>query len=152
MGEAKKNHIDEALQRLARDVHNGTPQPSDDLLARVATDTALEALARDAVAMSPRPVPDLVARVLADAAAVSAELAPPIEAMGTATGTMPPQTSWTDRLFGWAGGAVAACAVCLSVGVGVGMEIDPAEMPMMGEPESEISLTVVGDLLPEDVL
>ena len=101
-------------------------------------DDALEGLAREARAATPLPGADLSARVLADAAAVSVQNAPVEAAMPEVADTTGSRQGIFDALFGWASGAVAAVAVCMSLGVAVGMELDPSDLPMLqGETEIE---------------
>ncbi len=58
-----------------------------------------------------------------------------------------------DILFGWAGGAVAAAALALIVGIGVGQQMDGG-LPMMAAAEEEVSGLFLSDsgFLPEDFL
>ena len=100
-----------------------------------ALDDALGGLAREMRDAAPLPGPDLTARVLADAAAVAAAKAP-VEARPAPAGAG--GAGVLERLFGWTSGALAAMAVCMSVGIAVGMEIDAADLPMMGETEPEM--------------
>ena len=102
-----------------------------------ALDDALSGLAREMRDAAPLPGPDLTARVLADAAAVAAEQAPSTAATG-ARESAPARGGLLDTLFGWTSGAFAAIAVCMSVGIAVGMEIDADDLPMLGQEESEI--------------
>ena len=102
-----------------------------------ALDDALSGLAREMRDAAPLPGPDLTARVLADAAAVAAARAPVAEAAPTAGGA-PARTGIFDTLFGWTSGAMAAIAVCMSVGIAVGMEIDAGDLPMLGDEEPEL--------------
>ena len=102
-----------------------------------ALDDALSGLAREMRGAAPLPGPDLTARVLADAAAVAAERAPAV-APARAMQAPPVRRGVFDTLFGWTSGAVAAIAVCMSVGIAVGMEIDATDLPMMGEEEPEM--------------
>ena len=141
---------DGAMQGLAREIASGAPVPGQDLTAAILGDAALQTLAREAALATPRPTPDLIARVLADASEMRAPVA--AAASGPTAPVRDQAPGFFDLLFGWTGGAVAAMALCLSVGVSVGMEIDPADLPMMDEEADEIVLTSEGDLLPEEFL
>ena len=110
-------------------------------------DQALAELARESTAKAPRPGPDLMARVLADAASV----APRHKAPAMATTAARPRTL-ADVLFGWTGGAVAALSLCLSMGVAIGMEMPPEQMPMMGDDTVEMAEVDPMGILPEDFI
>lgn len=97
-------------------------------------DNALAELASDVAQGTPRPNADLMARVLADAAAVAPTVAAPRPVLGSA----PANRSLLDSLFGWTSGAVATLALCLSVGIAVGMEMDGGEIPMTDPAESSL--------------
>lgn len=152
MVKPEDHEIDTALEALAKDMQAATPAPDEDLRARVLTDGALEALAQEALGVTPRPGPDLIARVLADAAQVASD-APAPDTPVLAPAPNASQGGFFDMLFGWTGGAVAAMALCLSVGVSVGMEIDAENLPIVSEADDgDIMISAEGDLLPEEIL
>lgn len=168
MADAEDKQVEEALARLAREVNAAAPRAHADLTARVMDDAAdvtaeasdaalesladtlvdpaLEALAHEVNARAPKPGTDLMARVLADAASV----APPMEAASVSTRAARPRTLG-DILFGWTGGAVAAMSLCLSMGVAIGMEIDPGQMPILGAAEEGMNETEQVLFLPEEM-
>jgi len=111
-------------------------------------DMLLEQLANDVAENTPRPGPDLMARVLADASDVIAAR-PVAKAVTVAAPASKP--SLMDFFRGWAGGAVAAMAVALVIGIGVGMEIDSGAMPFMDTEEDTLTMAD-GGFMPEDIL
>lgn len=154
MADEMDTRIDDALARLARDVNAGAPQPSAALAERILDDATdllvadgLDALASEVNARAPRPGADLMARVLADAAAVAPVAADTRIEMRPARprGIM-------DVLFGWTGGTVAALSLCLTMGVAVGMEIAPEDMPLMGGETIEVAEVDPMGIVPEDFL
>ena len=56
-----------------------------------------------------------------------------------------------DFFLGWATGAAAAMAVALVLGIGVGMQMEPGDLPFMGEEDDALTMSD-GGFLPEDVL
>lgn len=110
-------------------------------------DRALDALAHEVAAATPRPGADLMARVLADAA----QVAPPRPAPSVTLAPARPRTLG-EILFGWTGGAVAALSLCLSMGVAIGTEIEPGQMPLMGNVEDGMNETAQVAFLPEEYL
>ena len=112
-------------------------------------DAALAALAADAAQSSPRPGADLVARVLADAASIAVAQRKPEQAKPA------PATRFSQRdlLFGWTGGATAAAALALVVGISIGMQIEGG-LPMMAaeEPAEPAFLSADSGFLPDDML
>ena len=114
-------------------------------------DAALDELAADVVAATPRPGTDLTARVLADAAAVAAATVPAEEVRQSVAPTAG-GFSLSDFLFGWAGGATAAAALALVIGITVGMQVD-ADLPMMTENDGqEVGLFADSGFLSDDFL
>jgi len=117
-------------------------------------DAALEALATDERAARPAVSEALQARVLGDAAEVATESAGALERPQRG-----PVRVGGFRLFGlfdaWAGGAVAAVALCLAIGLGVGYRVGPEVLAQAGLGEEKIAITAdEGDglFLLEDVL
>ena len=117
-------------------------------------DAALAALAIDERAAQPAASESLQALVLGDAAEVGAEragaMAPPPRR---------PARSGGFRLIGlfdaWTGAAVAAVALCLAIGLGVGYRAGPEVLAQAGL--SEVKIVVVAEegsglFLSEDVL
>jgi len=114
-------------------------------------DAALAGLAADVRANTPRPGPDLIARVLADAAEVAAAHRPVTVAARPGGGRA--RSRIVEILLGWQCGAVAAMAVALVVGIGVGMEIDTSNIPMMeAEEDDGVFFTADAGFLPDDFL
>lgn len=117
-------------------------------------DAALAALGRDEQASHPAVSENLRARVLADAAAITAGRVK----SGTASRpkAVPTKRFWLLGLFDiWAGAAVAAVAICLAIGLGVGYEAGPQVLASAGLDGAELALAVDdgdGTLLWEDVL
>jgi hypothetical protein len=117
-------------------------------------DAALAALAIDERAARPAVSESLQARVLGDAAEVAAE--------GAGKMAQPPRRparSGGFRLFGlfdaWSGAAVAAVALCLAIGLGVGYQAGPEVLEQAGL--GEVKLAAVAEeggefFLSEDVL
>lgn len=118
---------------------------AEDLKMETAIDTALARLAQEVNDNTPRPGADLMARVLADAAAV----APAMAAPSVRTEAARPR-GFLDRVFGWTSGAIAAVAVCFSVGVAVGMEMDSNTLPVSAIQEQNVMGEVDGLFGPED--
>ncbi len=94
-------------------------------------DAALAALAIDERAVRPAVSESLQARVLGDAAEVAAEAAGAL-----ARPPRSPVRSGGFRLFGlfdaWSGAAVAAVALCLAIGLGVGYRAGPEVLAQAG--------------------
>ena len=102
-------------------------------------DAALAALAIDERAARPAVSASLQARVLGDAAEIAAERAGAMVA--------PPQSparSGGFRLSGlfdaWTGAAVAAVALCLAIGLGIGYRAGPEVLLQAGLVEVEIAV------------
>lgn len=96
-------------------------------------DTGLSALAQTARDTAPRPSADLMARVLADAGAVSAEAGASRDAPMARKRRRFDLPSVLGRIPGFAGGAVAAMALGLVLGLGIGYEFaaETAELPAL---------------------
>lgn len=107
-------------------------------------DQALADLAEEVQTASPRPSPDLMARVLADAADVTGQVPQP-QPVRRAT----PLRVWS---LGWLGGAVAAMAVALMLGIGVGAQLEPADLPLMASDDQGEMVLSDGGFLPEEIL
>ena len=117
-------------------------------------DAALAALAADERAARPAVSESLQARVLGDAAEVTAE-----SAATMARPARKPARSGGFRLFGlfdaWSGAAVAAVALCLAIGLGVGYRVGPEVLAQAGL--GEVTTVVAaeegsGFFVSEDVL
>jgi hypothetical protein len=113
-------------------------------------DAALAALAIDERAARPAVSESLQARVLGDAATV----APPSPTLARST-----VRSGGFRLFGlfdaWTGAAVAAVALCLAIGLGVGYRAGPEVLAQAGLGDVKIAVVAEesdGLFLLEDVL
>ncbi|MEM1162823.1 MAG: hypothetical protein AAGJ28_18010 [Pseudomonadota bacterium] len=156
MTDRNEEYLDAALSGLAADMARGAPQPGDTLVARVLDDAqaeawvtaAVEELAADAVANTPRPGPDLVARVLADAAAI----APPQAEQAPGTEPARGGFSLADFLFGWRSSAVAAMAIALVTGIGIGMQLEEGDLPLTEPVQQGNVFAMDGGLLPEEFL
>ena len=112
-------------------------------------DTLLQQLAEEVTVGTPRPGPDLMARVLADANDVIAAMPKP--ASPAVAAPIPAKPGIMDFLLGWSGGAVAALAVALMIGIGVGMESAPGTVPFMDAEEDTLTMAD-GGFMPEDIL
>ena len=117
-------------------------------------DAALAALAIDERAARPAVSESLQARVLGDAAEVAAG-----NADAVAQRPPGPVRSGGFRLFGlfdaWTGAAVAAVALCLAIGLGVGYRAGPEVLAHAGLGDVKVAvLAEEGDgfFLSEDVL
>ncbi len=102
-------------------------------------DAALAALAIDERAARPAASESLRARVLGDAAEIAAgragALAPPPQSPARSGGF------WLSGLFdAWTGAAVAAIALCLAIGLGVGYRAGPEVLLQAGLVEVEIAV------------
>lgn len=118
-------------------------------------DAELDALAREVNDAAPRPGPDLMARVLADAGAIAADIRDSAPAPAIAAGAQQTAGGFSLRtlLFGWTGGAVAAMALALVIGMGVGMQLDPAGMPLMAaQTDDSVLFAAGGGLFGDDFL
>ncbi len=102
-------------------------------------DAALAALAIDERAARPTVSESLQARVLGDAAESAAE-----SAGAMAQPPQSPARSGGFRLFGlfdaWSGAAVAAVALCLAIGLGVGYQAGPEVLAQAGLGEVKIAV------------
>lgn len=107
-------------------------------------DQALDALAEEVRAASPLPGPDLMARVLADAADHTAAAPAPAPVRPERRGGL-----WD---FGWLGGTVAAMAVALLIGMGIGLQMDTADLPLLAAAETGEMMLSDGGFLPEEIL
>ena len=117
-------------------------------------DAALAALAVDERAARPAVSESLRARVLGDAAGIAAERAGAMVAPARV-----PARSGGFRLFGlfdaWSGAAVAAVALCLAIGLGVGYRAGPEVMAQAGLGVATIAVAAEergGLFVSEDVL
>ncbi|MCH8167605.1 MAG: hypothetical protein IIC03_06720 [Proteobacteria bacterium] len=117
-------------------------------------DAALAALAIDERAARPAVSESLQARVLGDAAGIAAERAGAMVAPARV-----PARSGGFRLFGlfdaWSGAAVAAVALCLAIGLGVGYRAGPEVMAQAGLGVATIAVAAEergGLFVSEDVL
>lgn len=103
-------------------------------------DAALAALEQQERAVWPKVSENLQMRALGDAAEVAAERARATVPLSRT----PPAVSRGFRWFGlfdaWSGAAVAAVALCLFVGLGVGYEAGPEVMAQIGLGDTEIAL------------
>jgi len=125
-------------------------------------DAALAALASDERAASPAVSESLQARVLVDLAGVAAERAGALAAEPRPRAAAAARTAGQSggvRLFGlfdaWTGAAVAAVALCLAIGLGVGYRVGPEVLARAGLGEVKIAVAAEesgGLFLPEDVL
>ncbi len=121
-------------------------------------DAALAALAIDERAARPSVSESLQVRVLGDAAEVAATGA---AQSGTLAPTLAPSAvrSGGFRLFGlfdaWTGAAVAAVALCLAIGLGVGYRAGPEVMAQAGLGDVKVAVAAEegdGLFMSEDVL